>query len=87
MRPCSFPTFFAAATSIGLVPQVINTEIYGFGEPELYVAPRLFWRTVNDMDQTLAIDDLHARISSISRKLNFPLFVELLERFADVTLL
>ena len=80
-------TLADVGTSIGLVAPTYDTEIYKFGEPELYVAPRLFFRIVNDLDQTLAIDDCHARISSISRKLNFPLFVELLERFADVTLL
>lgn len=58
-----------------------------YGEPELYVAPRLFWRFNNELDMNVAADALDARVSSVSRKLTFELFVELLERFADVTLL
>ena len=58
-----------------------------YGEPELYVAPRLFWRFDNDLDATVSADALDGRISSISKRLTFELFVELLERFADVTLL
>lgn len=58
-----------------------------YGEPELYVAPRLFWRETNNMDATISADTLDARVSSMSRRLTFNLFVELLERFADVTLL
>ncbi len=57
------------------------------GEGFLYVAPRLFWRTQNDLDASLAVNALNAKISSISVRLNFPIFIELLERFADVTLL
>lgn len=70
-------------------PSVFNPhmEELTYGEPELYVAPRLFWRFQNEMDATVVADALDARISSVSRKLTFPLFVELLERFADVTLL
>ena len=57
------------------------------GEPELYVAPRLFWRFANNLDRQVDASDLRARISSISQPLNFNEFIELLERFADVTLL
>ncbi len=57
------------------------------GEPELYVAPRLFFRTSNEIDATIAADAMSCRIASVSRRLTFELFIELLERFADVTLL
>ena len=80
-------TLADVGTSIGLVAQEIQTEHYKIGEAELFVAPRLFFRVVNDLDQTLAVDDLHCRVSSVSRRLSFQLFIELLERFADVTLL
>lgn len=80
---------FNSTTAVGEAneQQVIDTEFYKIGEPELYVAPRLFFRQVNNADQTFAVSDLHCRISSVSRRLTFPLFIELLERFADVTLL
>lgn len=57
------------------------------GEPELYVAPRLFFRVSNNIDATIAAASASARIASVSRRLTFNLFIELLERFADVTLL
>ncbi len=65
----------------------INMNAIQIGEPFLYVAPRLFWRVVNNGDQTYAIGDFDMRMASISVKLTFRLFIELLERFADVTLL
>ncbi len=57
------------------------------GEPELYVAPRLFFRTSNNIDATIVADAMSVRMASVSRRLTFRLFIELLERFADVTLL
>lgn len=57
------------------------------GEPFLYVAPRVFWRVQNDLDQTLAINDLSVRWGSIPVRLTFFTFIELLERFANVQLL
>lgn len=57
------------------------------GEPFLYVAPRLFWRFVNDGDQTIGADEFSVRWGSVSVRLTFETFIELLERFADVTLL
>ncbi len=57
------------------------------GEPELYVAPRLFFRTSNEIDATIVAAAMSVRIASVSRRLTFELFIELLERFADVTLL
>lgn len=72
------------ATSQGMIPTV---EDLSYGEPELYVAPRLFFRLNNDIDASILADVLHARIASIGIRLSFELFVELLERFADVTLL
>lgn len=54
---------------------------------EIYVAPRLFFRTDNDLDVTIAQDTQFARMATISQPLTFPVFIELLERFADVTLL
>ncbi len=77
----------AGATPVDNV--MMNTHFYEtvYGEPELYVAPRLFWRFDNDLDATVSADALDGRISSISKRLTFQLFVELLERFADVTLL
>ena len=56
-------------------------------EPMLYVAPRLFWRLTNNIDAQINADAIAARMGSISVQLNFRLFIELLERFADVTLL
>jgi len=57
------------------------------GEPFLYVAPRLFWRFTNDFDRNTTIDTMFVRWGSVSVALTFPIFIELLERFADVTLL
>ncbi|MEE9592362.1 MAG: hypothetical protein V3W28_02135 [Thermoplasmata archaeon] len=55
---------------------------------EVYVAPRLFWRVENDLGVTItAADPLGVRFASISQALSFQTFIELLERFADVTLL
>jgi len=56
-------------------------------EGEVYVAPRLFWRVTNNMDSSWSADQFGARIASINQRLSFQLFIELLERFADVTLL
>ena len=74
-------------TSIGLTP--LNPVIGQLhrGEPFLYVAPRLFFRFTNNGDQQMDASDFAIRIASISRRLSFRLFIELLERFADVTLL
>jgi len=60
---------------------------WGLGEPFLYVAPRLFWRFQNDGDQTITADEFSVRWGSIGVPLSFFVFIELLERFADVTLL
>ena len=78
-----------AAEASGVAGRVFNANVeeLWYAEPELYVAPRLFWRLENNIDATISADVLDARISSMSRRLNFRLFVELLERFADVTLL
>ena len=54
---------------------------------DVYVAPRLFWRFVNNVDATVAADAWGVRIASIDQRLSFQVFIELLERFADVTLL
>ena len=54
---------------------------------DVYVAPRLFWREVNNLDATITADSWGVRIASISQRLSFQVFIELLERFADVTLL
>jgi len=69
--------------------ETFNPHLEGMvlGEPFLYVAPRLFWRLSNDIDASFTADSLRARIGSVSRRLTFNLFIELLERFADVTLL
>ena len=72
------------ATSESFQPVFENVPL---GEPELYVAPRLFWRFDNNIDATVNADALKARMASVSRRLTFELFIELLERFADVTLL
>ncbi len=77
----------AGATDTATLQMEAHVAELVYGEPFLYVAPRLFWRFTNEGDQTIAIDDIQARISSISKKLTFRLFIELLERFADVTLL
>ncbi len=57
------------------------------GEPFLYVAPRLFWRVDNSLDAAIPADFMDVRWGSVSVTLTFPVFIELLERFADVTLL
>ena len=77
------------ATATGLEPLALVQEggNHMIGEPFLYVAPRLFWRVVNHLDQTLAVADLDVRWGSVSVPLRFRTFIELLERFADVTLL
>jgi len=72
------------ATSQGLT---LNKQSLMYGEPELYVAPRLFWDTLNNLDATITANDMGARMASVSIRLTFNLFIELLERFADVTLL
>ncbi len=77
------------ATATGLEPLVLNSQggNEALGEPFLYVAPRLFWRFGNDGDQTIAADEMAVRWGSVSVSLTFNIFIELLERFADVTLL
>ena len=70
--------------------EALNLQIEGGnlnGEPLLYVAPRLFFRFLNNMDATVSANTVAVRMSSISKRLTFRLFIELLERFADVTLL
>lgn len=62
----------------------------GFGPPpggDVYVAPRLFFRQTNNIDATRTAGASGARIASVDQPLSFPIFIELLERFADVTLL
>ncbi|MCJ2532013.1 MAG: hypothetical protein LN413_06925 [Candidatus Thermoplasmatota archaeon] len=54
---------------------------------EIYVAPRLFFRLDNDLAVSIVLNTQFVRIASISQPLTFPVFIELLERFADVTLL
>ncbi len=56
-------------------------------EPFLYVAPRLFFRIDNNIDASMVADAHSCRIYTMARRLSFRLFIELLERFADVTLL
>ncbi len=79
----------ATGTDAGgsLSPFTPHVQETVYGEPFLYVAPRLFFRVQNQMDQTIAIGDMACRISTVSVRLSFRLFIELLERFADVTLL
>jgi len=72
------------ATAQAFNPNMFETK---YAEPFLYVAPRLFYRFANDLDVAFSIGDLDIRIASISKRLTFRLFIELLERFADVTLL
>ncbi len=77
----------AGATDTATVGFTPTVEESLYGEPELYVAPRLFWRQVNDIDAQINAGAMNARIATVAVKLTFPLFIELLERFADVTLL
>ncbi len=72
----------AQAETLGL--DMFQTK---YAEPFLYVAPRLFYRFENDLDVAFSIGDLDIRMASISTRLTFRKFIELLERFADVTLL
>ena len=72
------------ATSEAFNPVI---EEFPLGEPELYVAPRLFWRLNNSLDASITAGQMEAKMSSVSRRLTFELFIELLERYADVTLL
>ncbi len=82
-------TYALTATATGLEPLHINNlgGNEGLGEPFLYVAPRLFWRFGNDLDQTITADEFAVRWGSINVRLSFFTFIELLERFADVQLL
>lgn len=82
-----FLTSVTAPTTATSESMNITMEATRYAEPFLYVAPRLFWRTLNNMDRSLSAGDFDCRIGSISVRLTFPLFIELLERFADVTLL
>ncbi len=77
----------AGATDTATAMFAPHVEETVYGEPFLYVAPRLFWRCENALDFNLVADVLRARMSSVSVRLTFRLFIELLERFADVTLL
>ena len=72
----------ATAQAMGL--NMFQTK---YAEPFLYVAPRLFYRFLNNLDAAFSIGDLDIRMASISIRLTFRKFIELLERFADVTLL
>ncbi|MEE9198069.1 MAG: hypothetical protein V3U45_07975 [bacterium] len=75
------------ANTISRLDPMSDGGNWGLGEPFLYVAPRLFWRFQNDGDQSIAADEFAVRWGSISVNLSFEIFIELLERFADVTLL
>ncbi len=77
----------AGGTDTATLPFTPNVDAMPLPEPFLYVAPRLFWRTENNLDVSITNDVLSARLFSMARKLSFRLFIELLERFADVTLL
>lgn len=85
MRILQATTAPTTATSETLNPVAEGGNV--IGEPELYVAPRLFYRFVNNFDATVAANSFSNRMASVSRRLTFQLFIELLERFADVTLL
>ncbi len=80
---------FVTGTATDAFRDVMNLQLEGMtlGEPFLYVSPRLFWRFANDTDAQVTADSWRARIGSVSRRLTFRLFIELLERFSDVTLL
>ncbi len=80
---------FVTGTATDAFRDIMNLQLEGMvlGEPFLYVSPRLFWRLANNMDATITADSIRSRIGSVSRRLTFRLFIELLERFADVTLL
>ncbi len=54
---------------------------------DIYVAPRLFHRVENQLDATIATGTQFLRMASISQPLSFQVFIELLERHADITLL
>ncbi len=84
---CIYETAVTAPTTATSESFQPNIERTNYAEPFLYVAPRLFWRLENNMDASITTGQMDARIGSISVKLTFPLFIELLERFADVTLL
>jgi len=72
------------ATAQAMQPNMFQTK---YAEPFLYVAPRLFYRIANNLDAAFGIGDMDIRMASISVRLTFRKFIELLERFADVTLL
>ncbi len=82
---------FVQTTAVGEHLVALNPLMEGgngmLGEPFLYVAPRLFWRFVNDGDQTIGLDEFDVRWGSVNVRLTFFTFIELLERFADVQLL
>ncbi len=82
-------TSFITGTATDAFLHVWNPAMEGLqmGEAELYVAPRLFQRLVNNIDASITANAFASRIASVSIRLTFELFVELLERFADVTLL
>lgn len=58
-----------------------------FAGGEVYVAPRLFSELENQSDAQINADTLFMRMATISQRLSFQTFIELLERHADVTLL
>ncbi len=75
------------ATDAFLTSMVLDKEMLLLGEPFLYVAPRLFARLDNFLDVTIVANAFQNRMGSVAVPLTFNLFIELLERFADVTLL
>ncbi len=77
----------AGGTDTATVPFDPSVDFTPLSEPFLYVAPRLFFRIDNDIDASLVADAHSCRIYTMARRLTFRLFIELLERFADVTLL
>lgn len=77
----------AGATDTAAVIMNPEVDFAPLSEPFLYVAPRLFFRINNNVDASLVADAQSCRIYTMARKLSFRLFIELLERFADVTLL
>ncbi len=76
------------------VMNVTEASAYTYVDPletsprgEVYVAPRLFFRYENQHDATKSAGASYARIATVAQSLSFPTFIELLEKFADVTLL
>jgi len=74
----------AVITTVGEVVQDFMDKNDPPPGGRVYVAPRLFWRFVNNLDRQVDVGDLFVRIATVSQQLSTFLLFELLEEFSGL---